>query len=112
MRLPPEVTFEKRPLGPDVWEYVFSHEAMGILGRIVLQPDPNGPDTLARCEIYGKPDDSRTAKRREVFGPIAEQLVAELYAETSALRTLDELVQSPPVPSGRGPGGRSSAPDA
>ena len=91
MLVPPEITVEKRPLGPDVWEYVFTHEAMGILGRIVLQPDPDGPDTLARTEIYGAPDDPATTRRREAFGPIAERVVDALYAEATALRALDEL---------------------
>ena len=73
---------------------LLTRDAMGILGRIVLQPDPNGPDTLVRTEIYGAPDDRATARRREAFGPVAECVVDALYAEALALRTPDELCAS------------------
>lgn len=36
-------------------------------------------------------DDPQTARRREVFEPVAKRVVDALYAEALALRTLDEL---------------------
>jgi hypothetical protein len=40
IRLPREITFEKRSLSGGGWSYDFRHRTLGALGRILLQDLP------------------------------------------------------------------------
>jgi hypothetical protein len=74
IRLPPEVTFEKRVLSQSSWSYDFRHRTLGVLGRILLQDLPRGRGTHLSCEMAGDPADPRTAERRAIFEPLGPEI--------------------------------------
>ncbi len=51
IRLPPEITFKKRPLPDGGWCYDFHHSALGALGRVLLHAMPDGRNTRITCEL-------------------------------------------------------------
>jgi len=71
-QLPPGVTMKKEIMtdGNQAWE--FRHRDMGRLGRISLKA--MGGQTLIINEAAGDRDDPLTAKRKEIFEPIAREL--------------------------------------
>jgi hypothetical protein len=76
--LPPDVTFHKEPWGTS-WAYVFRHRTLGQLGRIVLQNTTDG-HCLISCEVAGDPADPMTARRAEIFKPLAMELTDQVQA--------------------------------
>ena len=75
-QLPPGVTMKKEIMtdGNQAWE--FRHRDMGRLGRISLKA--MGGQTLIIHEVAGDQDDPLTAKRKEIFEPIARKLSARM----------------------------------
>ena len=83
--LPPDITFEKRPLLGGEWAYEFRHRTLGALGRILLQGLPGGRTTHISCEVAGDPADPRTAERRIIFEPLGLEIA----------RQMEQIVGSP-----------------
>ncbi len=76
--LPPDITFEKRPLPGDGWAYEFRHRTLGALGRILLQGLPEGRNAHISCEVAGDPADPRTAERRAIFEPLGLEIARQI----------------------------------
>lgn len=74
--LPPGVSFQKQQLA-DCWAYVFRHQTLGELGRIVLKGLPNGHCHVS-SEAAGDPDDPMTQQRKDIFAPLSEQITGVL----------------------------------
>jgi len=73
-QLPPEIKLSKEPVGSD-WMYVFRHDNLGELGRIIVQGQSNG-ETKFTSELSGGPSDPMHQKRKEIFEPLSEQVMA------------------------------------
>ena len=93
VRLPPEITFDKRPLPRGGWSYDFRHRALGALGRILLQDLPGGRGTHISCEVAGDPADPRTAERRAIFEPLGLEISRQMGQVTGPYAG-----QQPPAP--------------
>ena len=83
--VPPDITFEKRPLPGGEWAYEFRHRTLGTLGRILLQALPGSRNTQISCEVAGDPADPRTAERRAIFEPLGLEIA----------RQMEQIVGSP-----------------
>lgn len=79
-QLPPDVSFSKERLSYG-WAYVFRHNTLGYLGRIVLQGRPDG-QTHVTSEVAGDPEDPMTARRAAIFAPLSETLTRQLDIAT------------------------------
>lgn len=73
-QLPPEINMRKEPFGSS-WIYIFRHDQLGDLGRIVVEGQPNG-ETKFTTELAGGPDDPMHKKRKAVFEPLSEKVMA------------------------------------
>src|SRR3954447_4115063 len=91
--LPPEVSFAKERLG-DGWAYVFRHQGLGLLGRVLVQDTRDGHCRVT-CELAGDPADPMTAKRAEVFKPLGLGLAHRLESRAG---TVPEAEAAPPPP--------------
>jgi hypothetical protein len=81
IRVPPEITFEKRPLSGGGWCYDFHHCTLGALGRILLREMPDGRSTHVSCELAeaaGDPASPRTMQRRAVFEPLGLEIARQM----------------------------------
>jgi hypothetical protein len=81
IRLPREITFEKRSLSGGGWSYDFRHRTLGALGRILLQDLP-GRGTHVSYEVAGDPADPKTAQRRAVFAPLGLEIARQMEHAT------------------------------
>ena len=81
-QLPPDVSFSKEQLSYG-WAYVFRHNTLGYLGRIVLQGRTDG-HTHVTSEVAGDPDDPMTAKRAAIFTPLSTALTRGLDLATGS----------------------------
>ncbi|MCK4337613.1 MAG: hypothetical protein KAX11_06700 [Candidatus Aminicenantes bacterium] len=99
-QLPPGVTMKKEIMtdGNQAWE--FRHRDLGRLGRISLKA--MGGQTLIINEAAGDQDDPLTAKRKEIFEPIARELSARmekiLGKGKGAPPKHIEIADEPPMP--------------
>ena len=82
VRLPPEITFDKRPLPGGGWSYDFRHRTLGALGRILLRDLPGGRGTHVSCELAGDPANPRTAERRAIFEPLGLEISRQMGQAT------------------------------
>jgi len=73
-QLPPQITMRKEPFGSS-WMYVFRHNTLGDLGRIVVQGQSDG-ETKFTTELTGGPDDPMFKKRKAIFLPLSEKVMA------------------------------------
>lgn len=73
-QLPPEIQMRKEPTG-QYWAYVFRHNKLGDLGRIVVMGLPNG-ETKFNCELSGGPDDPLHKHRQAIFEPLSLEVMA------------------------------------
>jgi hypothetical protein len=78
IRLPPEITFEKRVLSESSGSYEFRHRTLGVLGRILLRDLPEGRGTHLSYEVAGDPADPRTAQRRAIFEPLGLEIARSM----------------------------------
>lgn len=100
IRLPPEITFDKRALAEGGWAYDFRHRTLGALGRILLQDLPGSRGTHVSCEVAGDPADPHTAKRRAVFEPLGLEITRQMGQATGPdLDSRPYAVPAPPVAS-------------
>ena len=81
--LPEGITFRKEDLAQG-FAYVFRHNKLGDLGRIVLGDRPGGLCQV-ECEVVGDPADPLTAKRKELFEPLGLELAKQLEAATGSV---------------------------
>lgn len=79
-RLPPEITVSKQRLSSG-WSYVFRHQELGNLGRMLLQ-GTGGGQTYISCEVAGDPDDPMTKKRQAILEPITRELADAMEHRT------------------------------
>ena len=73
-QLPPEVNMRKEFIG-QYWTYIFRHNKLGDLGRIVVMGLPNG-ETKFNCELSGGPDDPLHKHRQAIFEPLSLEVMA------------------------------------
>ena len=59
--------------------YTFRHQALGELGRIIIEGTPDGQCRIT-SDVVGDPADPMTAKRSTIFKPLSEQLTSALDA--------------------------------
>lgn len=97
-KLPPKVTFSKQLLGNN-WAYIFRHQELGNLGRVVLQGRSDGKCQIF-CELAGEPDDPMTIRRGEIFKPLGIALSKQLEAATGKVSgaTLEPIASNPQTP--------------
>jgi hypothetical protein len=81
-RLPPDITFDKQVLQNGM-AYMFRHQMLGELGRLVLQEAIDG-QTCIECEVVGDPADPMTAKRAAIMQPLGLELSRILGAPAGA----------------------------
>ncbi len=95
-RLPPGVSFSKEPLS-DGTAYVFRHEELGLLGRLILR-DIAGANCHISLELSGDPDDPMTEKRAAIFKPLGMELASRLEKQLGSAGTVQGLTppSSPP----------------
>lgn len=96
--LPADVTVTKQQLEGQ-WVYSFRHDALGELGRIVLQGLSTGQCHIV-SEVIGDPKDPMTEKRQAILQPISEQLTSALTSISgeSDLAHLQSAPASPTAP--------------
>jgi len=70
--LPHNVKSSKQLMPNGTWSYVFRHNELGELGRILILP--RGAESQIVCEAVGESDDPVTAKRREILEPITKEI--------------------------------------
>lgn len=111
LHLPPEISFEKQFL-PHGVAFVFRHQDLGQIGRIVMLEAANG-STCIECETAGDPADPMTARRAEIMEPLGLELTDLLGTAVGGTRHVDrpqispkspapsEVVESQLVPCGR-----------
>jgi hypothetical protein len=73
--LPHDIKFTKQLMPNGRWGYVFRHDELGELGRILVLPHANGTQTQFSCEVSGDPDDPLTVKRKLILEPITKKLL-------------------------------------
>ncbi len=91
--LPKEITSEKEILPDGNMAYVFSHDSLGQLGRLIILPHPSGQAQI-NYEVSGSPDDPLTQKRTEIITPIFKKIIDQMDA---ILGSSDQPVQSGPT---------------
>ncbi len=82
VRLPPEISLDKRPLPEGGWSFDFRHRSLGALGRILLQDLSGGRGTYVSCEVAGDPADPRTAERCAIFEPLGLEISRRMEQAT------------------------------
>ncbi|MEN0047703.1 MAG: hypothetical protein AAF806_11645 [Bacteroidota bacterium] len=94
INLPKEVSFskEQRPYG---WVYIFQHNQLGRLGRIVLQGRADGR-TQITCEIAGDENDPMTQQRAAIFKPLSKRIADEMQRMTGGVVADDHMNAPPP----------------
>ena len=75
-KLPPGVTFTKELMADGRYGYVFRHETMGQLGRILVLP--LGNETQLQVEVSGDPDDPMTKVRQDILDPISRDILGKM----------------------------------
>ncbi|MBB5061251.1 hypothetical protein HDF16_005987 [Granulicella aggregans] len=96
-RFPPEISCSKEDL-PDAPAYVFRHQTLGLLGRIVLRDSPRGR-THITSEVAGDPLDPYTAQRMAVLEPITRQILRRLEEIQGAAQPEAEREKAQHTPS-------------
>lgn len=68
--LPHNVKSSKQLMPNGTWSYMFRHDELGELGRILILP--HGAESQIVCEVVGESDDPMTTKRRAILEPITK----------------------------------------
>jgi hypothetical protein len=95
--LPPGVSFSKQQLSYG-FAYVFRHNDLGELGRIVLQQTFEGKTQIS-CEVAGDSCDPATTERAAIFGPLALEITEKMEASTGTPPSEPSWGGLPPRPS-------------
>ena len=72
--LPQDVHIEKMMLPNGRKAYVFRHDKMGELGRLLILPHPSGQSQFM-VEVSGSEDDPMSTKRRALLEPVAKNVL-------------------------------------
>ena len=91
--LPNEITSEKEILPDGNMAYVFNHDSLGQLGRLIILPHPSGQAQI-NYEVSGSPDDPLTQKRTDIITPIFKKIIDQM---DTILGSSDQPVQSGPT---------------
>lgn len=105
--LPTGVSYHKEQLTL-CQAFIFRHQELGELGRIVLQDLPNGHCNIS-SEVVGDPVDPMTKKREEIFIPLSKQITAtmetifgknasEKAASPGTIQSEQEIIESKLIP--------------
>ncbi|MBM3282953.1 hypothetical protein FJY90_01740 [Candidatus Gottesmanbacteria bacterium] len=94
-KLPPGVSFRKEFLSGN-WAYVFRHNELGELGRVVIQGRPDGR-TYLTYEVVGDANDPMTEKRAAIFKPLSMSLARQFDIATGGTESVP-LLPGPPAP--------------
>ena len=86
-----------KELLPSGWAYVFRHNKLELLGRLVLHGLPSGHCQVS-CEVADDPADPLTARRRAVLEPVTTALVRRLEAQTSTVQGVPWGTPPPSLP--------------
>lgn len=78
------------------WIYLFRHQALGELGRIVLQEIAN-VRTHISCEVVGDPLDPMTVQRAKIFDPLSRELARRMEAATGPAPEASWTDSPPPI---------------
>ncbi|MBX2843580.1 MAG: hypothetical protein KTR26_17540 [Flammeovirgaceae bacterium] len=70
--LPPDVSFQKTKIN-GYYTYIFRHTTLGEIGRIIVQPLPNGETNMVTEIPAG--DDPNMEKRKAIFIPLSEEIL-------------------------------------
>ncbi len=76
--MPSNVKSQKQLLSNGKWGYVFRHDELGELGRILIVP--HGNESQICCEVSGEPDDPMTEKRRAILEPISNDIIDKMVS--------------------------------
>jgi hypothetical protein len=95
-RLPPDISFSRQPWGKS-WAYVFRHQRLGELGRILLQGTTGGK-TIVCCEVAGDPADPMTAERAAIFKPLGIEISEKMETATGGPVSDDSMGDPLPRP--------------
>ena len=71
--LPPEISYTSKLLGYNKFAFIFRHNTLGEIGRLIVLPKSYGSEII--YEVPGEPDDPMTTKRHEIFNPIAKSII-------------------------------------
>lgn len=82
--LPPQITMRKEAFGTS-WMYIFRHQQLGDLGRIIVQGQPNG-ETKFTSELSGGRDDPMYQRRKAIFESLSEQVMAFVESKLGKAR--------------------------
>ena len=72
--LPKDIHIEKTTLPNGKKAYVFRHDEIGELGRLLILPHPSGQSQFM-VEVSGSEDDPMSAKRRTLLTPVAKNVI-------------------------------------
>ncbi|MBS0359335.1 MAG: hypothetical protein JSS53_08710 [Proteobacteria bacterium] len=75
--MPEEVTYQKMSSREGITLYVFFHEKLGKLGRLVVCQNTDG-EIESSSEIFGEPSDRQTLKRGEILEPIIQEMLRKM----------------------------------
>ena len=84
--LPPGITCTQKIIDNNKYSYVFRHNRLGEIGRLIVLPCSYGSSEWI-YEVVGDPDDPMTNKRKEIFDPTARSLIKmskEMFGEDIA----------------------------
>ena len=105
--LPSGVSYHKKQLTVGQ-AFIFRHQKLGELGRIILQDLPNGNCNIS-CEVVGDPVDPMTKEREEIFLPLSKQVTDKLEtifgknpsgraASSGTIQSEQEIIESKLIP--------------
>jgi len=95
LKLPPGVSVQKQQLASR-WIYLFRHQVLGELGRMVLQETADGRTHIS-CEVVGDRLDPMTVQRATIFEPLSRELTRRMEVATGP--TTDASCTDSPPPS-------------
>ena len=99
-KLPPKVTSRKEKLG-NHWVYIFRHEDLGNIGRLIIKPAPSGKSQID-AELIGDPSDPMFEQRAAIFKPLSLQLTNAMDQATSGGQPIQKSYSAPVHPPTRG----------
>jgi hypothetical protein len=95
-RLPADVSLTKQAV-PHGWAYLFRHQSLGVLGRMVLQETADGRTHIS-CEVAGDAQDPMTAKRMAILQPLSLKITQLMEGSASELPDTGSLLPPEPLP--------------
>jgi hypothetical protein len=91
--LPYNIKSRKQFLSNGTQCYVFRHDELGELGRILIIL--RGANSQINCEVFVDPNDPMTEKRREIFEPIGKEISKIMSLSCGESEDVPEEYSSP-----------------